>query len=131
VVPAEEAKIAPSTRLVLADPGRQGWPRIPEAATPQAFAPSPATFGWPDLFTAVATEPLDDAASIAEAGWPFPVATQHRTAAGALPVPSPDSFSLPQMFGPNLQLPLPAAGEPVISAEATATWHASDPGVTR
>jgi peptidoglycan-N-acetylglucosamine deacetylase len=107
VVPAAEAKLAPPTRLALAAPGQQGWPRILGAAPPQLPVPSPETFGWPDLFTGAIPKPLDGTAHAGAAASPTPVADRQETAA-------PGTLSA---LG-ALTLP-PAAPDAVMSAEIT------------
>ena len=125
VVPAAPAKVPGSARLVLAEPGRQGWPRIPApAAPPQLPVPSRQSFGWPDLFSAkdvVATAPVRlkltfrpgyQTVRVTAAHWPAPAAVNIPVDAVTLPVPSPQSFGMPHPFGPNIALPLPGPVEP-------------------
>jgi len=122
VVPIEPAKVSP-TQLAVADPGRQGWPRIVEAAPAQW--PSPATFGWPALFSMkdiAATEAIGETEHAAQVPWPSSMANQQDIVAPAtLPGPDSQSFAAPLPFGANLALPVPDVAN-VTASPAPFAW---------
>jgi hypothetical protein len=115
--PERPKTVTAPEQWVVNGSGRRAWPRIVEAA--QLPAPSPQSFGWPDIFRAqeiVATTPIrlkltwrdaHQTVRIVETRWPEPVAPVAVAAADALPAPSPQSFGIPHPFGPNLAPPMP------------------------
>jgi peptidoglycan-N-acetylglucosamine deacetylase len=133
-------------RGTLRGSGKHAWPRIVEAA--QLPAPSPQSFGWPDIFQAkdlVATQSVRlkltrrnayQTVRIVEANWPMPAAHAPLVAADALPAPSPQSFGVPHPSGPHITLPAPGEATQPVASERSAdplqpiAWPQSIPAVS-